>query len=226
MQATKTCWPSKISCLIWILPKKAGIDAAREPADDRAVAHLTLDRLDGLLDERAGRPVGLAPCDLEEERAKHLHAARRVSDLRVKLDAEDAALDVGDGASVARFAAALGDLRVDVEVCVRALRNLIDNATRHAPAHSAIELTVVAAEARLRFEIQDRGPGFQGVDPTELFQPFRRGAAKRRGTGLGLAIVDRALRAHGGRVQASERTGGGARFVVELPMEAWAGGRP
>ena len=109
----------------------------------------------------------------------------------------------------------LPELFVDVEVIVRALRNLIDNATKHAPAGSEIRLHAEVSAGNVVLAVGDRGPGFGGSDPRQLFQPFRKGTGS--GTGLGLAIVDRAVRTHGGTVRALERSGGGAEFRMELP---------
>ena len=109
----------------------------------------------------------------------------------------------------------LPELFVDVEVIVRALRNLIDNATKHAPAGSEISVRARASTGNVILTVGDRGSGLGGSDPRQLFQPFRKGQGS--GTGLGLAIVDRAVRAHGGKARALERSGGGAEFRMELP---------
>jgi signal transduction histidine kinase len=115
----------------------------------------------------------------------------------------------------------LPELCVDVEVLARALRNLIDNAAKQAPAGSVIELEVAGTGRgpergnSVAFAVRDTGPGLGGVDVATLFEPFRKGTGA--GSGLGLAIVDRAVRAHGGRVRVAERPGGGAEFRIDLP---------
>ena len=69
--------------------------------------------------------------------------------------------------------------------------------------------------------IADRGPGLPAGDEERVFEKFYRGAAARpdgrRGVGLGLAICRGIVAAHGGRIAARNRPGGGAEFVITLP---------
>jgi len=102
----------------------------------------------------------------------------------------------------------------------RALANLIDNARKHGGGLD--RLTVRADGATVAFEVSDRGRGFAPGDETRVFERFYQGAdpdAGSRGSlGLGLALVKRIADAHGGRVQAGNQPGGGARVVLELPL--------
>jgi len=72
-------------------------------------------------------------------------------------------------------------------------------------------------------EVLDRGPGIGRDDQHLLFQPFwRRDGSRSRdagGTGLGLSVVASIVRAHGGRVVAENREGGGAKFRILLPRD-------
>ena len=74
--------------------------------------------------------------------------------------------------------------------------------------------------------MRDRGPGLPTERPEELFERFWRSRAERLqdggrgGAGLGLAIVAGIVAAHGGSVRASNADGGGAAFVVSLPLAA------
>ena len=111
----------------------------------------------------------------------------------------------------------LPELWIDPEVLTRALRNLIDNATRHAPSGSAIELRAAATTQGIALVVADAGPGIGDADPRRLFEPFRTDPGTPSGSGLGLAIVDRAARAHGGHALARNHAGGGAEFRIELP---------
>src|SRR5207245_9754461 len=69
--------------------------------------------------------------------------------------------------------------------------------------------------------VSDRGPGIPAAALPHLFEPFYRvidGRPRPQGLGLGLAIVKGLVEAHGGRVWAENRAGGGARFTFTLPL--------
>jgi signal transduction histidine kinase len=108
----------------------------------------------------------------------------------------------------------------DHAVLLRVLVNLLDNAARHA--RSRVELRVSAAEAEVRIEILDDGPGIDPDDLPQLFEPLFRADRTRNsatgGAGLGLAIVQRLTAAHGGSVHAENRLEGGACFTVRYPQ--------
>ena len=71
----------------------------------------------------------------------------------------------------------------------------------------------------MRLTVEDDGPGLPPGDPELLFAKFQRGRRESEvpGAGLGLAICRAAIEAHGGRISASPRPGGGARFEMTLP---------
>jgi signal transduction histidine kinase len=71
--------------------------------------------------------------------------------------------------------------------------------------------------------VEDDGPGVPADEREQIFEPFVRGRGARHrgvhgGAGLGLSLVAEHVRAHHGHVWVEERTNGGARFVVELPV--------
>jgi signal transduction histidine kinase len=69
--------------------------------------------------------------------------------------------------------------------------------------------------------VEDRGPGVPPGLREQIFEPFYRlpGASEREGgVGLGLSLVKTIAERHGGRARCEAREGGGARFVVELPL--------
>lgn len=104
---------------------------------------------------------------------------------------------------------------VDPLLMVAAVRNLLDNALRHGPAGTAVEVHATSAGGAVVLTVRDHGVGFGGVDPVGLFAPFQTSGGE--GAGLGLAIVRGFVEAHGGRVGAREAEDGGAVFEVVLP---------
>jgi signal transduction histidine kinase len=109
----------------------------------------------------------------------------------------------------------------DPTLIARALANLIDNARKHGGGLDGI--AVRAGDGTVVFEVSDRGPGFAPGDETRVFDRFYRGGAEGEhhgSLGLGLALVRRIAVAHGGSAEASNRPGGGARVMLELPVAA------
>ncbi len=105
------------------------------------------------------------------------------------------------------------------------LTNLIENAVRYTPADSPIEIAAKVVDTQMMISIADRGPGIPPYDLERIFDKFYRvSGAKRRnssvmGTGLGLAVCRGLVEAHGGRIWAENRPGGGAVFRFTLPLE-------
>ncbi|MGY1822003.1 sensor histidine kinase [Geodermatophilus sp. SYSU D00079] len=101
----------------------------------------------------------------------------------------------------------------------RAVRNLLDNADRHAGG--AVAVTVQRREDAVVVDVDDAGPGIPAEDRERVFERFARGlrAARRSlpGAGLGLAIVAEIAARHGGAAWCSPSPAGGARFTLSLP---------
>ncbi len=102
----------------------------------------------------------------------------------------------------------------------RMVRNLLENAVRHADHSVDVSLDEVDGLARLT--VADDGPGIPPDERERVFERFARLDAARSdadgGTGLGLAIVAEIVQAHGGQVRVDAAAGGGARFTVSLPL--------
>jgi signal transduction histidine kinase len=101
----------------------------------------------------------------------------------------------------------------------RAVRNLLENARRHANGPATVTLSLDGGQARIR--VCDNGPGVPEAFQERIFEPFYRlpGASERDGgMGLGLAVVNSIAVRHGGTVRCSNRTGGGACFEIQLPL--------
>jgi two-component system, OmpR family, sensor kinase len=116
-----------------------------------------------------------------------------------------------------------GTLRADPDRLAQALRNMVANAIEHtAVGEGLVRMRVeVASNERLRFLVEDDGPGIPVEQRERVFDRFHRTDSARDrasgGTGLGLAIVRAIAEAHGGRVSAGESPEGGARIEFELP---------
>jgi two-component system OmpR family sensor kinase len=103
------------------------------------------------------------------------------------------------------------------------LNNLISNAVKFSPAGAFVEVTVERGDEGLLVRVEDNGPGIAPEEMCKLFQPFQRLSAANSevpGTGLGLAICRKIVEAHGGRIWAEARPGGGLRFMFQLPAGA------
>jgi signal transduction histidine kinase len=99
----------------------------------------------------------------------------------------------------------------------RAIRNLAENALRHTPEGSSVEIGVSGDGA---VSVSDEGPGVAPAERELIFRRFwRRDRSRADGAGLGLAIVSRIVEAHAGRIEVSNRTGGGAMFSIRLAAE-------
>ena len=101
----------------------------------------------------------------------------------------------------------------------QAVRNLLENAERHA--RSAVSVSLAHDGADLLLTVTDDGPGVAPEDRDRIFDRFVRldeaRARDQGGAGLGLAITREIVAAHGGAVHLDDAPGGGARFVVRLP---------
>jgi two-component system OmpR family sensor kinase len=109
----------------------------------------------------------------------------------------------------------------------RMVLNLLDNAIRHTPPGSCVELTLCEDGDDAVVEVGDDGPGIPAEMRRDVFDRFVRGAgpsdtARGIGTGLGLAIVSAVAQSHGGSVEAAESRTGGALFVARIPLASAA----
>ena len=105
----------------------------------------------------------------------------------------------------------------------RLVRNLLENARRYSHGDISLELaqTGTGQNRRAVIRVLDRGPGVPATLRERIFEPFYRlpGASEREGgVGLGLALVKSISERHGGTVRCESRPGGGAAFIVELPL--------
>ena len=85
-------------------------------------------------------------------------------------------------------------------------------------------VTASRANGALRIEVCDRGPGIPPEDAERIWEPYERlerdASSAVGGSGIGLAVVRDLASLHAGRTWVEANPGGGARFVVELGLEA------
>jgi signal transduction histidine kinase len=129
-------------------------------------------------------------------------------------------------------------LVLDGRAIQQALVNLIDNAIKHAPPHSAVEVGLAfdpparpsteestsggtIDHTPFRIWVRDSGEGIPATEHEKIFEPFyRRGTELRRettGIGIGLSIVRHIVAAHGGRVSVESEPGHGSKFALHIP---------
>jgi signal transduction histidine kinase len=115
-----------------------------------------------------------------------------------------------DGSVTARFAP---------EKVERVLLNLLTNALRHTPSDGSVAVVVHPVADAVQVTVEDTGEGLGDEAERRMFERFWRSDRARsgRGSGLGLAIARGLVEAHGGRIWAESRPGGGARVSFTLP---------
>lgn len=119
-------------------------------------------------------------------------------------------------------AAELPPVNVDETMIRQVLVNLLENASRADP-DDTIGLYASNSGRMLRISVVDHGPGVPEAERRRIFEPYyrlRKSHDHRAGTGLGLAISRGYVEAHGGKLHVEPTAGGGATFIVELPIEA------
>lgn len=108
---------------------------------------------------------------------------------------------------------------IDLTLMIQALMNLLDNALKYAPPEKPIDIEAYQEAERVTIAVKDRGPGLPEAGLTYVFDKFLRlGSDGIGGTGLGLSIAKGIVEAHHGHIWAENRPGGGASFVMSLPI--------
>ena len=162
-------------------------------------------------EERPAGPADASPLDLDD--IVLAEAGRLRSRGHVQVD-------------ISRVSA--GRVRGVADHLTRVVRNLVENAERHAAGTVRLELRRVSANGRgpqVQLVVSDDGPGVPPEHREHIFDRFiRLDDARSRpdgdnsgGSGLGLAICREIVTAHGGRIWADAARGGGGRFVVQIP---------
>jgi signal transduction histidine kinase len=117
--------------------------------------------------------------------------------------------------------ASVPEVRIAPEKVERVLLNLLTNALRHTPSDGSVAVVVRTGEDEVVVAVEDTGEGLTSGAERRMFERFWRGDPSRNaslgGAGLGLAIAKGLVEAHGGRIWAENRDGGGARVAFTLP---------
>ena len=113
-------------------------------------------------------------------------------------------------------------LELDKDALTQALNNLLDNAVKFSQGKKEIEVILRKDKINTIIEIKDRGIGVHPDESDKIFEKFYQGRKvvrqAARGTGLGLTLVKHTIEAHGGRIEANSRAGGGSTFSIIVPI--------
>ena len=151
----------------------------------------------------------------------------------LRIDKEWQPVEEVIGAALAVVDRVLGDRPVTADVAPdllapfdavlvqQVLVNLLENAVKYTAAESPITVSASKSDDAIEIVVADRGPGLPGGEETRIFEKFYRAEkGKGGGAGLGLTICKGVVTAHGGRIWAENREGGGAAFHFTLPAGA------
>jgi two-component system, OmpR family, sensor histidine kinase KdpD len=111
-------------------------------------------------------------------------------------------------------------VRFDALLIERVLVNLLENAAKYTPPGSTVTLAAEVIADQLSVSVSDNGPGLPAGREEAVFQKFTRGDRESAtpGVGLGLTICRAIVESHQGKIVATHRPGGGARFTFTLPL--------
>ncbi|CAG0946033.1 two-component system, OmpR family, sensor histidine kinase KdpD [Anaerolineae bacterium] len=108
---------------------------------------------------------------------------------------------------------------LDSVLIEQVLINLLENAIKYTPAGSPIEISANITDKQVLVQIADRGSGILPGDEERVFDKFYRARPDGGGVGLGLTVCRGIVQAHGGKIWAQNREGGGAAFQFIVPLE-------
>ncbi|HET7621574.1 MAG TPA: ATP-binding protein [Gemmatimonadaceae bacterium] len=177
--------------------------------------------------ESAERAIGLINdlldlSRLDEDRLKPVIAA--VEPTSIARHAMERVTPAADRKSVVLQIASDPDLpncETDASRVEQILVNLLGNAIRYAPMRSTVRIRITADGGRVRYQVDDDGPGVPPDETERIFDVYVTSAGEEsRGLGLGLPLSRRLARLLGGELNAVSRPEGGGRFILEVPAAA------
>lgn len=178
----------------------SSVDGVR--AEAARLAHIVDDLMDLAKADEA--PPATSETDLDEVVLEEVSAITPTSTITIDTANVSAARLVGDRQALSRL-----------------VRNLVDNATRHAATR--VDVSLANIDGVVSLTVDDDGDGVDENDRERIFERFTRTDSSRSrdtgGVGLGLAVVRATAQRHGGDVRCDTSPNGGARFVVTLHGE-------
>jgi signal transduction histidine kinase len=197
-------------------------DGLAEPSQYLPTLHEQVRLLSTLVDdlfELARIDAGALTLELRQTRIADL-----VDSTLRGLEPEAAVLNVGLAADLDHDVVAT----VAPEKIERVLYNLLTNALQHTPADGSVAVRLERRDLELLVHVEDTGDGLPADTSELVFERFWRAdpARPRNGAGLGLAIARGIVEAHGGRIWAENRDGGGARVSFTLPAHELCAATP
>jgi len=111
-------------------------------------------------------------------------------------------------------------VEADPDLIALVVRQLVENACKYSPENTPVEISAERNNGSVTVRVMDKGPGISPWELDRIFEKFYRGTRGRgrtEGTGMGLAIAKGIIEAHGGKIWAENRPGGGAVFLFKLP---------
>ncbi|MDY6978808.1 MAG: ATP-binding protein [Pseudomonadota bacterium] len=208
---------------------QVAVGLGRQQPDRLAGMLERIERETGRLDELVGELLTLSRLEahVDSERDELLDLPALLAEV-----VEDARFEAGaSGREVSLSLQGEAQIRGKPELLRRAFENIIRNAVRYTAPQTEVAVTASTQAQRFVIRVCDQGPGVPPAALERIFEPFVRAdgdaTGGREGYGLGLAIARRAVMAHGGTVEASQREGGGLCIELGLPLSNNAGqGKP
>jgi signal transduction histidine kinase len=117
-----------------------------------------------------------------------------------------------------QYSEALPEINADGDMLYQAILNILINAYQAMPGGGQIRVGARHENGAIIVSVEDQGEGLPAEAMAKIWDPFF--TTKERGTGLGLGIVRKVVEAHGGEIRMENRSEGGARAIIRLPIES------